>query len=65
MLLLSLEFCMLCKLIFKGRLCKFEPQDWAYNRGRWWEQFIDDISMDLLEDICHQVAVFICCIQFC
>ncbi|CAK8677038.1 unnamed protein product [Clavelina lepadiformis] len=38
-----------------GRLCKFEPQDWAYNRGRWWEQFIDDISMDLLEDICHQV----------
>nr|XP_009859171.1 cyclin-K-like isoform X1 [Ciona intestinalis] len=38
-----------------GRLCKFEPQDWAYNRGRWWEQFIDDISMELLEDICHQV----------
>ena len=46
-------------MVVIGRLCKFEPQDWAYNRGRWWEQFIDDISIELLEDICHQVRAFL------
>lgn len=47
------------KDIFSGRLCKFQPQDWAYHGGRWWEQFIPDITTDLLEDICHQVHFLI------
>jgi len=42
-------------MFLAGRLCKFQPQDWAYHGGRWWEQFIPDITIDLLEDICHQI----------
>jgi len=46
-------------MFLAGRLCKFQPQDWAYHGGRWWEQFIPDITTDLLEDICHQVHFLI------
>ncbi|KAL1492028.1 hypothetical protein ABEB36_012532 [Hypothenemus hampei] len=41
-----------------GKLSKFEVMDWvgrASKHLRWWDMFVEDITMDLLEDICHQV----------
>ncbi|MBN3279354.1 CCNK protein, partial [Polyodon spathula] len=40
-----------------GRLCKFEIQEWASKQmyRKWWEQFVQDVPVELLEDICHQI----------
>ncbi|XP_044738594.1 cyclin-K [Chrysoperla carnea] len=41
-----------------GKLSKFEVVDWVGRTSRhlrWWDMFVEDITMDLLEDICHQV----------
>uniref|UniRef100_T1IFT7 Cyclin-K n=1 Tax=Rhodnius prolixus TaxID=13249 RepID=T1IFT7_RHOPR len=41
-----------------GKLSKFEVLDWSGRQPkhlRWWDMFIEDVTMDLLEDICHQV----------
>uniref|UniRef100_A0A8D8TXL1 Cyclin-K n=3 Tax=Cacopsylla melanoneura TaxID=428564 RepID=A0A8D8TXL1_9HEMI len=41
-----------------GKLSKFEVVDWVGRNSkhlRWWEMFVEDMTMDLLEDICHQV----------
>lgn len=40
-----------------GRLCKFEIQEWTSKPSyrRWWEQFVQDVPVDVLEDICHQI----------
>ncbi|XP_073433804.1 cyclin-K isoform X2 [Dendrobates tinctorius] len=40
-----------------GRLCKFEIQEWTSKpmSRRWWEQFVQDVPVDVLEDICHQI----------
>ncbi|KAG7466209.1 hypothetical protein MATL_G00162390 [Megalops atlanticus] len=40
-----------------GRLCKFEIQEWTSKQTsrRWWEQFVQDVPVELLEDICHQI----------
>ncbi|XP_029453774.1 cyclin-K [Rhinatrema bivittatum] len=40
-----------------GRLCKFEIQEWTAKPmyRRWWEQFVQDVPVDVLEDICHQI----------
>lgn len=41
-----------------GKLSKFEVLDWSGRTPRhlrWWDMFVEDITMDLLEDICHQV----------
>uniref|UniRef100_A0A1B6GSV6 Cyclin-K n=1 Tax=Cuerna arida TaxID=1464854 RepID=A0A1B6GSV6_9HEMI len=41
-----------------GKLSKFEVVDWVGRHSkhlRWWDMFVEDITMDLLEDICHQV----------
>ncbi|XP_032683296.1 cyclin-K [Odontomachus brunneus] len=41
-----------------GKLSKFEVLDWAGRQPkhlRWWDMFVEDVTMDLLEDICHQV----------
>ncbi|XP_028677479.1 cyclin-K [Erpetoichthys calabaricus] len=40
-----------------GRLCKFEMQEWTSKQmyRRWWEQFVQDVPVELLEDICHQI----------
>ncbi|KAF7284276.1 cyclin K [Rhynchophorus ferrugineus] len=41
-----------------GKLSKFEVVDWVGRlpkHYRWWDMFVEDITMDLLEDICHQV----------
>ncbi|CAL1536961.1 unnamed protein product [Lymnaea stagnalis] len=41
-----------------SRLTKFEPTDWSSrssSRAKWWEDFVEGMSMELMEDICHQV----------
>ncbi|XP_045064934.1 cyclin-K-like isoform X2 [Coregonus clupeaformis] len=40
-----------------GRLCKFDIQEWMSKQSsrRWWEQFVQDVPVELLEDICHQI----------
>lgn len=41
-----------------GKLSQFEVIDWVgrVNKHlRWWDMFVEDVTMDLLEDICHQV----------
>jgi len=41
-----------------GKLSKFEVKDWngrQLQHLRWWDMFVEDVTMDLLEDICHQV----------
>lgn len=42
-----------------GRLCKFEIQEWTSKPmyRRWWEQFVQDVPVDVLEgmkNICHK-----------
>lgn len=34
-----------------GRLCKFDIQDWTPKQSsrRWWEQFVQDVPVELLE----------------
>ncbi|XP_016889070.1 cyclin-K isoform X3 [Cynoglossus semilaevis] len=40
-----------------GRLCKFDIQEWTAKQSsrRWWEQFVQDVPVELLEEICHQI----------
>lgn len=41
-----------------GKLSKFEVVDWVGRTQRhlfWWDMFVEDVTMSLLEDICHQV----------
>lgn len=41
-----------------GKLSKFEVVDWVGRNSehyRWWDMFVDDMTIELLEDICHQV----------
>ncbi|XP_017783766.1 PREDICTED: cyclin-K [Nicrophorus vespilloides] len=40
------------------KLSQFEVVDWIGRTSkhlRWWDMFVEDVTMDLLEDICHQV----------
>ncbi|KAI4804249.1 hypothetical protein KUCAC02_025883, partial [Chaenocephalus aceratus] len=40
-----------------GRLSKLDIQDWTSKplSRRWWEQFVHDVPVEVLEDICHQI----------
>ncbi|KAK7468212.1 hypothetical protein BaRGS_00036573 [Batillaria attramentaria] len=42
-----------------SRLTKFDPQDWtgrvSGSKSKWWEDLIEGMTMELMEDICHQV----------
>jgi hypothetical protein len=41
-----------------GKLSKFDVADWvgrSSDHYRWWDMFVDDMTIELLEDICHQV----------
>ncbi|KAJ2950858.1 hypothetical protein O0L34_g5217 [Tuta absoluta] len=45
-------------MFLAGKLSKFEVVDWNGRMPKhtaWWDMFVEDITMDLLEDICHQV----------
>lgn len=41
-----------------SKLSKFEVIDWIGRQAlhlRWWDMFVADVTMEILEDICHQV----------
>lgn len=40
-----------------GRLCKFDIQDWTPKQSsrRWWEQFVQDVPVELLEGATSEV----------
>lgn len=41
-----------------SKLSKFKVADWIGRQPshlRWWDMFISDVTMEILEDICHQV----------
>lgn len=47
-------------LMYLGtRLNKFEVTDWSGkisgSKQKWWECLVEDLTVDLMEDICHQV----------
>lgn len=45
-----------------SKLSKFIVDDWdgrRQNHLRWWDMFVADITMEILEDICHQVSILI------
>ncbi|XP_013139333.1 PREDICTED: cyclin-K-like [Papilio polytes] len=45
-------------MFLAGKLSKFEIVDWngrTPKHNAWWDMFVEDITTDLLEDICHQV----------
>lgn len=39
-----------------GRLCKFDIQEWTAKQSsrRWWEQFVQDVPVELLEGADHK-----------
>lgn len=39
-----------------GRLCKFDIQEWTAKQSsrRWWEQFVQDVPVELLEGANHE-----------
>lgn len=41
-----------------GKLSRFDVLDWEGrlpHHRRWWDAFVEDLTVELLEDICHQV----------
>lgn len=40
-----------------GRLCKFDIQEWTSKQSsrRWWEQFVQDVPVELLEGQYHAI----------
>lgn len=40
-----------------GRLCKFDIQEWTSKQSsrRWWEQFVQDVPVELLEGKMHLI----------
>ncbi|XP_004527339.1 cyclin-K [Ceratitis capitata] len=41
-----------------SKLSKFTVADWVGRQpshNRWWDMFVSDVTMEILEDICHQV----------
>ncbi|KAK5856905.1 hypothetical protein PBY51_010185 [Eleginops maclovinus] len=44
-------------LYLAGRLSKLDIQEWTSKQSsrRWWEQFVHDVPVEVLEDICHQI----------
>lgn len=41
-----------------GKLSKFEVNDWngrTSKHNHWWDMFVENMSIEFLEDICHQV----------
>lgn len=52
------EIIAIALMYLAGKLSKFEVVDWDRRRSehlRWWDMFVEDMSIDYLEDICHQV----------
>ncbi|XP_076306261.1 uncharacterized protein LOC143222928 [Tachypleus tridentatus] len=52
------EITAIALMYLAGKLSKFEICDWSGRTSkhqRWWDVFVEGMTVDLLEDICHQV----------
>jgi hypothetical protein len=52
------EIIAIALMFLAGKLSKFEVTDWEGRipkHKHWWDMFVEDINIELLEDICHQV----------
>lgn len=53
------EIIAVAMIYLASKLSKFIVDDWhgrQQNHLRWWDMFVADITMEILEDICHQVS---------
>ncbi|CAF5099755.1 unnamed protein product, partial [Rotaria magnacalcarata] len=52
------EIIAIAVLYLACKLSKFEITDWTTkkenSKQKWWEQFVDGLTKDIIEDICHQ-----------
>lgn len=47
-------------MFLAGKLSVFKVEDWngrAPKHTAWWDMFVEDVTTELLEDICHQVNI--------
>jgi len=52
------EIIAIALMYLASKLSKFEISEWSGRHARhqrWWDMFVEDISTELLEDVCHQV----------
>ncbi len=52
------EIIAIALMYLAAKLSKFEVKDWNGRRDHhlhWWDQYVEDLDVDILEDICHQV----------
>ncbi|XP_074598864.1 cyclin K [Brevipalpus obovatus] len=52
------EIIAIALFFLSGKLSKFNIPDWEGRQAHhkmWWDAFVEDLTVDLLEDICHQV----------
>lgn len=52
------EIVAIALMFLAGKLSKFEVQDWQGRQSKhskWWDLYVENISLEILEDICHQV----------
>ncbi|XP_076059288.1 cyclin K isoform X2 [Oratosquilla oratoria] len=52
------EIIAIALMYLAGKLSKFDVVDWVGRtpkHQRWWDMYVEGISMELLEDVCHQV----------
>ncbi|XP_014675901.1 PREDICTED: cyclin-K-like [Priapulus caudatus] len=52
------EIIAIALMYLASRLCKLEITDWVGKTSKqvkWWDQYVENLSMELLEDICHEV----------
>lgn len=51
------EIVAISMIYLAAKLSKYEIVDWVgkVNGQRWWDMFVQNLTMDLMEDICHQV----------
>lgn len=52
------EIVAIALMFLAGKLSKFEVLDWQGRlpkHKKWWDLYVENITLDLLEDICHQV----------
>lgn len=49
-----------------GRLCKFDIQDWTSKQSsrRWWEQFVHDVPVEVLEGNGNTATLFRVCLVY-
>ena len=54
------EIVAIALMYLAAKLSKFEVKDWNDRcdwHRHWWDQYVEDLDVEVLEEICHQVNV--------